>query len=68
MKIERIKKQFEPVVITLESEDELLYLWHLLSLYKTDVEDLCSDNPRPFPTKIDDQKMFDLIEKILEND
>jgi len=31
MKVERKNKAFEPVVITLESLDELHYLWHCLN-------------------------------------
>jgi len=43
MKAERKNKAFEPVTITLESQDELNYLWHALNIGYTHVQRNTSD-------------------------
>lgn len=63
MKVERKQSKFDPVVITIETEDELTYLWHLLSLRKSDVKGLAGINYH-FPENVDDMEMFVEIDKI----
>jgi hypothetical protein len=64
MKVEGKQPEFKPVVITLESEDELNYLWHLFSLIKSDVEKLAGDEIF-FPKDLDDMKIFKKLDKIV---
>lgn len=64
MKAERKQPKFEPVVITLKSEDELNYLWHCLDLKKSDVKDLANQSV-PFPENVDDDQMFEELDKIV---
>jgi hypothetical protein len=65
MKAERIDPEFKPVVITLESEDELHYLWHCLNLNKLDVKELSGLSTTPFPKDLDDMKIFKKLDKII---
>lgn len=65
MKVEGKKPEFKPVVITLESEDELYYLWHCLNLNKLDVKELSGLSTTPFPENLDDMKIFKKLDKIV---
>jgi hypothetical protein len=64
MKAYRKDPEFKPVVIEIESEDELLYLWHCLNIKKEGVLD-GADSRIPFPHNIEDYKMWKLIDKIV---
>jgi hypothetical protein len=65
MKVEGKQTKFEPVVITIESQDELIYLWHCLSLFKSDVKEYW-DRDFPFPKNVDDNQMFQSLDKIVK--
>jgi hypothetical protein len=65
MKAERKQPEFEPVIITLESEDELYYLWHCLNLNKLDVKELSGLSTTPFPENLDEIWMFQALDKIV---
>lgn len=62
MKVEREKK-FTPVVITVESQDELNYLWHCLNV-SVDTIMSNSDLAVPFP-KQGKGNMWDKLDKIV---
>lgn len=69
MKVER-KEEFTPVTITIESQDELNYLWHCLVLPKYKVKafhkvNLDLPDLPDFPDDLDSDDMFDALHKII---
>lgn len=64
MKAYRKDPDFKPVVIEIESEDELRYLWHCLNENKEKIK-INADFSVPFPDNIEDYKMWDVIDKLL---
>ena len=64
MKAYRKDPDFKPVVIEIESEDELLYLFHCLALEKEDVKGLSKSNTR-FPDDVSDLQMCQIITEIV---
>ena len=64
MKAYRKDPEFNPVVIEIESEDELRYLWHCLNIKKEIVKNK-ADIGVPFPQDIDDLEMWDVIDNLL---
>jgi hypothetical protein len=65
MKVERKQQKFEPVVITVESEDELHYLWHCLNLEKDTVFEWSDSGNVPYPEKVNDMNIFIELDKIV---
>ena len=66
MKAYRKEPDFKPVVIEIESEDELLYLFHCLAVHKADVRKLSEAGVR-FPCDVDDDAMFKQFDKIVHS-
>ena len=56
----KVKKQFAPVTITIETEEELQYLWHALNASSQEIEDLADCFGMPFPKNAErlNLKMF----------
>lgn len=65
MKVERKQPAFEPVIITIESEDELNYLWHCLNVDKSDIESLSISSEIKFPRNVDDKQMWEALDEIV---
>ena len=64
MKAERKQSEFEPVVITIESKDELNYLWHCLDVAKSLIEENCNQ-AYAFPSNFDKHEMFRSLDKVV---
>ena len=64
MKAYRKDPEFRPVVIEIESEDELLYLYHCLNMRKEEVKE-SNDYSQPFPDDVNDDAMFNQIDNLL---
>ena len=64
MKAYRKDPEFRPVVIEIESEDELLYLWHCLNVNKDTIKEN-TDKEHPFPDNVCDYGMWELIDNLI---
>ena len=64
MKAYRKDPDFKPVVIEIESEDELRYLWHCLGCSKSVIKP-DTDKHVPFPYRVNDLQMFSEIDRLL---
>ncbi len=68
MKVEH-QKLFTPVIITLETEDELNYLWHVLNLNSMHVEkNTVSDVAFPRDARLVARTMWAHLDKIVRKE
>ena len=64
MKAYRKDPDFKPVVIEIESEDELLYLWHCLNVDSRIIEQNTSKRIK-VSSEFSKRQMWQLIDKLL---